>query len=148
MNKRMMRVAVGMALGLGVGAAAIVANTREVAAGGEVNPACSNATAVLLVGTKDNRASLWTDIRTFMANKRVWELGQMNQGYGSPSQLTEWDIAQYPGGPDTAFTVRCGSGATCNEIAKQYAAEHKDLKPAPYVFCGDSPIFANPTDPR
>ncbi len=132
-------------MGLGLGAAVCVIMTREVAAGGEVSPACSNATAVLLVGVKADRATRWSEIKTFMANKVVWQLGPVQQGYASPSQLVEWDIAQYAGGPDTGFTVRCGAGGTCNEIAKQFAAEHKDLKPAPYVFCGDSAIFANPS---
>lgn len=135
----------GVAAAFVVGAAAMVTTVKVAdAAVTEVNPACSNATAVLLVGTKENAAESWTRVKSFFENKRVWLLGPMVQGSGSPSQLTQWDVAQFPGGPDAAFTVRCGAGGTCNEIAKLFGSDYKDMKPSPYVFCGESVMFSNP----
>ena len=136
---------IGVAAAFVVGAAALM-TTVKVADGAvtEVNPACSNATAVLLVGLAANKDESWRRITTFFENKRVWQLGPVVQGSGSPSQLTQWDVAASTGGPDAAFTVRCGAGGTCNEIAKLFGAEYKDMKPAPYVFCGDSVMFSNP----
>lgn len=51
----------------------------------------------------------------------------------------------YKGGPTVAYTVQCGHGGTCNDVANEFRKEHPTLTPAPAVQCGDvSNVLVNP----
>ncbi|MBM4357826.1 MAG: hypothetical protein FJ096_06925 [Deltaproteobacteria bacterium] len=165
--KQSRQVQFGLAALLGLGAVAVMTTATQVDASvTEVSAACSNANVVLTVGSDGNKDIELGRIRRFLENKRVWRAypacsdgdvcGDPNgyqHGAAGKVQIRTWDVgASYNGGPTKAFTLRCGAGGTCNEIAKLWASEHKDGKPVPYLFCGtdnavlktDSIVVENP----
>ncbi|MBM4357824.1 MAG: hypothetical protein FJ096_06915 [Deltaproteobacteria bacterium] len=155
-NTQSRMVQLGLAALLGLGAVAVMTTASEVDASvNEVNPACSNANVVLSVGFDGNKDQELNRLRTFFENKRVWRVvgaegpgpDDYQAGVAGKIQIRTWEVtARYNGGPEKAFTVHCGAGGTCNEIAKLWASEYKDWKPAPYLWCGDmNAVLSNPT---
>ncbi|MBM4357823.1 MAG: hypothetical protein FJ096_06910 [Deltaproteobacteria bacterium] len=144
-------VQVGLAALLGLGAVAVMTTASNVdAAANEVSPLCSNANLVLSVGTESNKEEELNRIRRFLENKKVWvaypecsdggacaDPNGYQTGVAGKVQIRTWLASSYDGGPYRAFTLRCGAGGTCNEIAKLWTTEYKDWKPVPYLWCGD-----------
>ncbi|MBK8942059.1 MAG: hypothetical protein IPM79_31755 [Polyangiaceae bacterium] len=60
--------------------------------------------------------------------------------------VVRYDVRHtYKGGPTVAYTVACGHGGTCNDVANEFRKEHPTLSPAPAVQCGDvSNVLINP----
>ncbi|MBM4357825.1 MAG: hypothetical protein FJ096_06920 [Deltaproteobacteria bacterium] len=161
------KIHLGLAALLGLGAVAVMTTASEVdASSAETNPACSNANVVLSVGSDATKDQELGRIRRLLKNKPDWKAfaacndgdvcadpNGYQHGVVGKVQIRTWDVsATYNGGPTKAFTVRCGAGATCNEIAKQWVSDHKDPKPAPFLWCGgdsavlktDSIVVENP----
>lgn len=153
--KKSSKVQVGLATLLGLGAAALMATASSDvdAAVNEVSAACSNANVVLAGGFAAGMDSEWAKVRQFFANKRVWQVvateggpDGFELGVAGKVQYRQWDVtARTAGGPEVVATVHCGAGGTCNEIGKLWAAEYKDQKPGPYLWCGDfHSVLGNP----
>ncbi|MFO0552277.1 MAG: hypothetical protein U0271_28075 [Polyangiaceae bacterium] len=147
MNATMVRrfLAGGFALGV---AAMMTASTVSAAKGSvtETSPLCQNATAVLLVGNSADAETHWGRIKQFFDTKKVWNVGEAKPGIAGTVSLVQWDIVHpYNGGPNAAFTARCGTGGTCNEVAKRFLQDYAEMQPAPIVFCGESVMLGNPS---
>jgi hypothetical protein len=126
---------------LGLTAFVVVSASTVFAAKGavqETSPTCSNASAVLLTGNSGNADEATTRIRTFLEAKRVWTIGGVQPGVSGTVDLASWEVINPKTvGPTNAWGVKCGSGGTCNEVAKAFADAHKELTPAPFVLCGE-----------
>jgi hypothetical protein len=104
----------------------------------ETSPTCSNASAVLLTGNAVDADGATGRIRAFLEAKRVWTIGGVQPGVAGTVDLASWEVTNPKTvGPTNAWGVKCGSGGTCNEVAKAFADAHADLTPAPFVLCGE-----------
>jgi hypothetical protein len=140
--KRVKVVAAGVALALcAVPVSAAVLPSTPAVAKGTVQEAATNcywATAVLLVGDGSDRDRRWAMIQAVIDQARVWQVvPDVKQGWGGTCTYTQYDITNpQHGGPTEAYTCECGSGATCNEIAKTFLDRFQEMQPAPFVICG------------
>ncbi|NUP07760.1 MAG: hypothetical protein HOW73_17065 [Polyangiaceae bacterium] len=124
--------------------------TSSVFAGGtvtETKPECALATAVLLVGNGGDSDAHWQKIRGFLESQRVWTIGSAKPGVAGEVELVQWDVVSpRTTGPQHAFSVRCGTGGTCNNVAQGFLKAYPEVQPAPVVFCGDQQaVLSNPT---
>ncbi len=104
----------------------------------ETSPTCSNASAILLVGNSGDADVSMQRIRSFLEAKRVWTVGTVQPGIAGTVDLASWEVVNpRTTGPTNAWGVKCGSGGTCNEVAKAFADAYTDLTPAPFVLCGE-----------
>ncbi len=113
----------------------------------EANPTCSSATALLLTGDGNAEAERWALIRKLVAAEPKWRVvGEAPVNRVDEVAFTRFDVRHtYRGGPTAAYTVQCGHGGTCNEVAQAFRKEHPSLSPAPVVICGDpSHVLVNP----
>ncbi|MFO0617625.1 MAG: hypothetical protein U0414_33835 [Polyangiaceae bacterium] len=132
---------------------AAIAVTASVAhADGDVKEAdatCYTATAILVPGDGNNEELLWGLIHKVVD-------GRWTQVSDAPSNrvgeiaLTRFDVKyRYQGGPSYVYTVQCGHGGTCNDVAHKFREAYPQIQPAPQVHCGDlSYFFGNPTHGR
>ncbi len=114
----------------------------------EADRTCYTATAVLLTGDGNEEASRWTKIREVLASDKHWtEVDRAPENRVGEAALTRFDIRHtYQGGPTHAYTVQCGHGGTCNDIARKFREKFPQFSPAPVVQCGDvSNMLTNPT---
>jgi hypothetical protein len=116
----------------------------------EANATCSHATAILLVGDGQSGDARWSMIRKVVASKREWVVSDSAQPstVGSVALTTYTIKHTYKGGPTVAYTVDCGHGGTCNDVANEFAKTFPAETPAPAVFCDVSNLLENPTPAR
>lgn len=113
----------------------------------EANPTCSTATALLLTGDGSAESERWALIRKLVSAEPKWRVvAEAPVNRVEEVAFTRFDVRHtYKGGPTAAYTVQCGHGGTCNEIAQAFRKEHPTLSPAPVVICGDpSNVLVNP----
>lgn len=127
-----------------VGASSAMADKGSVT---ETKAECALATAVLLVGNSSDAETSWTRIRSFLEAKKVWTVGAAQPGVAGTCEPVQWDVVNpRTTGPNAAYSCRCGSGGTCNEIAKAFLDAYPEMQPAPVVFCGDlQNVLSNPS---
>lgn len=146
MKKTAQRIAAVAAIGA---FAAVGASTVANAKGSvtETKPECALATAVLLVGNSADSEISWTRIQSFLDAKKVWTPASTVPGVAGTYEKVQWDVINpRTTGPNAAYSVRCGSGGTCNEIAKAFLDAYPEMLPAPVVFCGDlQNVLTNPS---
>lgn len=114
----------------------------------EADRTCYTATALLLTGDGNDEASRWSKIREVLASDRHWtEVDRAPENRVGEAALTRFDIRHtYRGGPTHAYTVQCGHGGTCNDIARKFREKFPQFSPAPVVQCGDvGNMLTNPT---
>ncbi len=116
-----------------VGAHAIAGDVKE------ADATCHTATAILLTGDGSDDATRWRTIREVVAKNRAWTVvREAPSNRVGEVALTRFDIKHtFKGGPTVAYTVQCGHGGTCNDVANKFRAEHPNVSPAPVVQCGD-----------
>ncbi len=114
------------------------------------NPTCGHATAILLVGDGQSGDQRWDMIRKVVATKREWTVSDTAQAstVGSVALVGYTIKHTYKGGPTVAYTVECGHGGTCNDVANEFAKTYPQQTPAPAVFCDVSNILENPTSAK
>jgi hypothetical protein len=113
----------------------------------EANPTCSSATAVLLTGDGNDEAARWSMIRKAIGTLPKLKLvGEAPRDRIEEVALVRFDVRHtYAGGPTAAYTVQCGHGGTCNEVAQAFRKEFPAMTPAPVVLCGDvGHVLTNP----
>ena len=126
-----------------------LAVTSALADGGvkEADATCSTATAILLTGDGSDDAARASMIRKVIEDKRAWTIVDTppTNRVGEVT-IVRFDVKHtYKGGPTAAYTVQCGHGGTCNDVAKEFRAKHPQVTPAPAVQCGDvSNVLVNP----
>jgi hypothetical protein len=132
--------------------AAVLPSTPVIAKGTvqEAASNCFDATAVLLVGDGSDADRRWAMIQAVIDQARVWQVTpDVKQGFGGTVTYTQYDITNpQKGGPTQAYTCECGSGATCNEVAKTFLDRFQEMQPAPFVLCGgvtNNNILHNPS---
>ncbi|MFO0550587.1 MAG: hypothetical protein U0271_19490 [Polyangiaceae bacterium] len=119
--------------------AVLASASAESAAVKEANATCMTATAVLLTGDGADEATRVDMMRKAISTNRAWTLvsERPNNRVGDVA-LAKSDIKHtYRGGPTVAYTVLCGHGGTCNDVAKKFRELYPTLSPAPVVECGD-----------
>ena len=111
----------------------------------EAVPSCMDATAVLLVGDGSDGDKRWAMIQSVIEQARVWTVtNEMKPGIGGTVTFTQYNITNpQKSGPTTAYTVRCGEGQTCNEVAKTFLDRYPEMTPAPFVLCGEENNILN-----
>ena len=149
----------GLASILGLGSAALLTTASPAdAALTEVSQACSNANVVLSVGAEGAKEEHLSRIRQFLFNKKVWvaypecsDGGACADPFGYQTgvagkvQIRTWNASPNDGGSLRAYSLRCGAGGTCNEIAKLWASEYKNAMGEPHLWCGDyHSVLRNP----
>jgi hypothetical protein len=113
----------------------------------EANPTCSTATALLLTGDGNAEPERWAVIRKVVSAEPKWRIvAEAPVNRVEEVAFTRFDVRHtYKGGPTAAYTVQCGHGGTCNEVAQAFRKENPALSPAPVVICGDpSNVLVNP----
>jgi hypothetical protein len=113
----------------------------------EADATCHTVTAILLTGDGGDEASRWSKIREVVsANRKLTVVREAPQNRVGEVALTRFDIKHtFKGGPTVAYTVQCGHGGTCNDVANEFRAKFPSLTPAPVVQCGDvSHMLTNP----
>ncbi len=113
----------------------------------EANETCYTATAILLPGdgsTEDVRLSLIRNVLD--ANPNWTKVDAIPENRVGDVALVKYDIkSPQKGGPTVVYTVACGHGGTCNDVAKKFNEKHSEIKPEPVVLCGDlSHVLTNP----
>jgi hypothetical protein len=136
--------------GAGLVGVALMAHADGSKATQVANPTCSHATAILLVGDGQNGELRWDMIRKVVATKREWAVSDAAQAstVGSVALVGYAIKHTYKGGPTVAYTVECGHGGTCNDVANEFAKTYPQQTPAPAVFCDVSNILENPTSAK
>lgn len=113
----------------------------------EANETCYTATAILLGGDGNDESTRVDMIRRTIERGKKWTIVSEppNNRWGEVA-LVKFDVkTPYKGGPTVAYTVQCGHGGTCNEVAKAFRKDYPTLTPAPVVTCGDvSAVLVNP----
>lgn len=113
----------------------------------EANPTCYTATAVLLPGDGSDEALRVEMIRKVLAKNSAWTIvSEPPNNRVGEVVIVKFDVKHtYRGGPTVAYTVQCGHGGTCNDVAKEFRAQHPTITPTPAVQCGDvSNMLVNP----
>ncbi len=113
----------------------------------EADATCHTATAILVTGDGGDEDSRWSKIREVVsANKKLTVVREAPTNRVGEVALTRFDIKHtFKGGPTVAYTVQCGHGGTCNDVAKEFHAKFPSLTPVPVVQCGDvSNVLTNP----
>ena len=113
----------------------------------EADASCNTATAVLLTGDGNDDAGRWQKIREVVSSNKAWTVVRdaPNNRVGDVA-LTRFDIKHtFKGGPTVAYTVQCGHGGTCNDVANKFREKFPTMTPVPVVHCGDvSNVLTNP----
>lgn len=146
----MRKIALRIAAAFVFGSFAVCATSSVFAAKGtvtETKAECALATAVLLVGNSGDADTSWQRIRSFFDSKRVWTVGSVKPGIAGECELVQWDVVNPRStGPNAAYSARCGTGGTANEVAKAFLEAYPEMQPAPVVFCGDhQAVLTNPS---
>ncbi|NUO48077.1 MAG: hypothetical protein HOV80_04390 [Polyangiaceae bacterium] len=113
----------------------------------EADATCHTATAILLTGDGNSEDAHWSKIREVVsANKKLTVVREAPTNRVGEVALTRFDIKHtFKGGPTVAYTVQCGHGGTCNDVAKEFHTKFPTLTPVPVVQCGDvSNVLTNP----
>ncbi len=113
----------------------------------EADATCYTATAILLPGDGSDEALRVDMIRKVLESNRSWTIvTEPPQNRVGEVAIVKFDVkSTYRGGPTVAYTVQCGHGGTCNDVAKEFRAKHPKITPAPVVQCGDvSNVLVNP----
>jgi hypothetical protein len=116
----------------------------------EADRTCRTATAVLLTGDGADDASRWSKIREVLATNSEWKIvNDPPEDRVGDVALRRWDIKHtFKGGPTVAYSVMCGHGGTCNDVAVKFREKFPTLSPVPVVQCGDvSNVLTNPQAP-
>ncbi len=135
------------AFGLAILAAAFASGPARAGDVKEADATCYTATAILSAGDGQNEAAHVTRIReTLAADKRWTVVDNPPQNRVGEVAVVRFDVKHtFKGGPTVAYTVQCGHGGTCNDIANKYREKNPTLSPAPVVQCGDvSNVLVNP----
>ncbi len=124
-------------------------STNALADGGvkEADATCYSATAILLPGDGANEEARLQLIRNVLSTNSAWtRVDQVPQNRVGEVAIVKYDVrSAYKGGPSVVYTVACGHGGTCNDVAKRFNEKHPEIKPAPAVHCGDlSAVLTNP----
>jgi hypothetical protein len=116
----------------------------------EADPTCTMATAVLLLGDGSDANVRWDMIRKVLATNPSWVVGtEAQRGTVGSVAMTQWNVRYpYKGGPTQAYTVQCGHGGTCNDIAKAFAKTFPQLQPGPAVVGDATAMFDSPSSVR
>lgn len=113
----------------------------------EADPTCRTATAILLTGDSSSEADNMNRIREVVRGHADWKVVDAPpDGRVGDVALVAFDVKYpYKGGPTAAFTVQCGHGGTCNEVALKFRERYPTLSPVPVVQCGDiTNVLVNP----
>ncbi len=113
----------------------------------EADKSCHTATAVLLTGNGAAEDGHWQKIREVVSSNKAWTVvREAPQNRVGEVAFTRFDIKHtFKGGPTAAYTVQCGHGGTCNDVAIAFREKHPTLSPVPVVHCGDvSNVLTNP----
>ena len=113
----------------------------------EANATCMSATALLIVSDGADDDKPWRTIRNVIRSNKNWTIVPAPESNVTDRiALTRWTIKHtYKGGPTTAYTVQCGHGGTCNEVARRFAERFPQGAPAPSVHCDVSNLLESPT---
>jgi hypothetical protein len=116
----------------------------------EADRSCRTATAILLTGDGADDASRWNMIREVLATNSEWKVvtDPPVDRVGEVA-LRRFDIKHtFKGGPTVAYTVVCGHGGTCNDVAVKFREKFPTMTPVPVVQCGDvGNMLTNPQAP-
>jgi hypothetical protein len=113
----------------------------------EADPTCRTATAILLTGDASSEADNMNRIREVVRGHSDWKVVDAPpEGRVGDVALVAFDVKHtYKGGPTAAFTVQCGHGGTCNDVALKFRERYPSLSPTPVVQCGDiTNMLVNP----
>lgn len=113
----------------------------------EADATCYTATAILLPGDGSDEQLRVDMIRKVLESNRSWTIvSEPPQNRVGEVAIVKFDVKNtYRGGPTVAYTVQCGHGGTCNDVAKEFRVKHPKITPAPVVQCGDvSNVLVNP----
>lgn len=146
-SKTVAKVLAVLALGAGVAVTAGVAQADGAVK--DADATCYTATAVLLSGDGNNEDLLWGLIHK-VVDGRWTKVSEAPSNRVGEIALTRFDVKyRYQGGPAYVYTVQCGHGGTCNDVAHKFNEAYPQIQPAPQVHCGDlSYFFGNPTAGR
>lgn len=114
----------------------------------EANPTCRTATAILLTGDGSDEEARVQKIRDVLRKSSEWkQVDAVPENRVGDVAIVRFDIKNtYKGGPTVAYTVQCGHGGTCNDVANAFRTENPTISPAPVVQCGDvSVVLSNPS---
>lgn len=114
----------------------------------EADATCRTATAILLPGDASAEELALKKIHAVLAKSDKWkQVDAIPTDRVGDVAIVRWDVkSTYRGGPSVAYTVACGHGGTCNDVANAFRSENPALTPAPVVQCGDvSNVLVNPT---
>ncbi|MBK6519974.1 MAG: hypothetical protein IPG04_39045 [Polyangiaceae bacterium] len=113
----------------------------------EADATCMTATAILIPSDGADEPARVEMIRKVLAKNNKWSVvGEPPVNRVGEVAVVRYDVRHtYKGGPTVAYTVACGHGGTCNDVANEFRKEHPTLSPAPAVQCGDvSNVLINP----
>lgn len=116
----------------------------------EADRSCRTATAILLTGDGADDTSRWSKIREVLATNGEWKIvNEPPVDRVGEVALRRFDIKHtFKGGPTVAYTVVCGHGGTCNDVAVKFREKFPTMTPVPVVQCGDvGNMLTNPQAP-
>ena len=113
----------------------------------EADATCYSATAILLAGDGSHEEAYVARIRETLKSDTRWTVvDPPPQNRVGEVTIVKFDVkSTYKGGPTVAYTVQCGHGGTCNDVANKFREKNPTINPAPQVHCGDlSNVLVNP----
>ncbi|MEM1029185.1 MAG: hypothetical protein AAF928_19150 [Myxococcota bacterium] len=116
-------------------AAALAAGGFAVKEGPET---CANAHAVVVASRTADHDVVWGEIGKVIRRKpqRFRVRPDYEPGVVGSISLRQYDLEYVEGG--SAYVAHCGHGGTCNQLVRDFFAEHDDWY-SPEVFCGAVP---------